>query len=160
MTPRRWPFLAVAALVLVASVGVAASAATTTVLVVTDTAGEEVLSVPVDDDSEVALEYTHSVERTLVTDVYAVDDGALVSDRMLFSSFGAGLPSEAEVTRDGGRYVYHPPERRYDPLVVTTGPVADHELVVDGERHDLAELADDGTVRIEIESRLRLNHGI
>ncbi len=122
-------------------------------LVVSLDDGADLLAVPVDEGAEVAIEYTHSVERTLVTDVYVVADGALVADRMLFSSFGAGLPSEAEVTREGDRYVYEPPKQRYDELVVSTGPIAGHELVVDGDRYDLADRADGGTVTVRIESR-------
>ena len=102
------------------------------------------------------VEYTHSVERSLVSDVYVVSDGALVSDRMLFSSYGAGLPSNAPVTREGDRYLYRPPERRYDPLVVSTGTIAGHELIVDGERYDLVGIADGGTVSIDVETRLRV----
>lgn len=127
----------------------------TTTLVVSDADGTELATFSVEDGDEVAIEYTHSVERTLVTDVYRVSDGALVDDRMLFSSFGAGLPSTADVEVVGDRYVYHPPEQRYERLSVSTGPVADHDLVVDGDRHDLAALADNGTVRLRIESGFR-----
>ena len=127
-------------------------------LVVSLDDGTDLLAVPVEEGDEVSIEYTHSVERTLVTDVYVADDGALVADRMLFSSFGAGLPSEAAVTREGDRYVYEPPKQRYDELVVSTGPVAGHELVVAGDRYDLADRADGGTVTLRIESRPR-SHG-
>ena len=126
-----------------------------TVLVITDDAGNELATFSVDEGDEVALEYTHSVERTLVTDVYRVSDGALVSDRMLFSSFGAGLPSEADVERLGDRYVYYPPDMRYEQLSVSTGPIADHDLVVDGDRHDLAAMADNGTVQLRIDTQSR-----
>lgn len=154
MTRRSWFLVALAALLL--SVGVAAvvGSATTTVLVVVDADGTELLEVPVEPGTEVTIEYTHSVERTTVTDVYVVDDGALVSERMLFSSFGAGLPSNADVTRTGDRYLYHPPAQRHTPLTVSTGPVADHDLVVDGQRYDLAGMTDDGTARLHIETRL------
>lgn len=124
-------------------------------LVITDESGTDSLEISVEPETEIELEYTHSVEQTPVTDIYVVSDGALVSDRMLFSSFGAGLPAQAEVTREDDRYVYHPPEQRYDPLTVTTGPVAGHELVVDGERYDLVKFSDGGTVRIKIETEFR-----
>lgn len=119
-------------------------------LVVVHENGTELLSVPVEEGTEVTLEYEHSVERTLVRDVYVVRGDALVSERMEFSSFGAGLPSHAEVTPDGERYVYVPPEQEYEPLRVTTGFVADHDLLVRGERHDLAGLANGGTVEIRV----------
>lgn len=160
---RRLSTLLAAGTVLVfvlASVAAASGVATTPVLVVTDGESTELLTTPVEQDTEVALEYMHSVERTPVTDVYVVSDGALVSDRMLFSSFGAGLPSQADVTRQGNRYRYRPPEQQFDPLIVTTGHVADHDLVVDGRRYDLAGIADGGTVRIRIENRLRYIHVI
>ena len=157
MPNRAWLAAAVA-VVVVAAVAAAAGtvAATETVLVVTDDSGEELLVTPVEEDTEVTVEYTHSVEKTLVRDVYVARDGELVMTRMEFSSFGAGLPSHADVEAVDGRYVYRPPERGYDPLRVTTGHVADHDLLVGDERHDLAEMADGGTVELRIETRLRL----
>ncbi|MFO7927301.1 MAG: DUF1850 domain-containing protein [Halobacteriota archaeon] len=154
----RFSTIAVAVSV-VCVVAVAATVfAGTTTLVVSDGNGTDLAMFPVHDGSEVTIEYTHSVEKTLVSDVYRVSDGALVDDRMLFSSFGAGLPSEADVEREDDRYVYYPPEQRYERLSVSTGPVADHDLIVDGERHDLHALADDGTVQFRIESSPRFAH--
>ena len=132
----------------------------TTTLVVSDSEGHDQFKISTEPGAEVALEYTHSVERTPVTDIYVVTDQGLVSDRMLFSSFGAGLPAQADVTREGNRYVYEPPAKRYDPLIVTTGTIAGHELVVDGERFDLTEIADGGTVQIRVESGLKDKYGI
>lgn len=123
------------------------------VLVVTDDDGDELLVTPVADDAEVVVAYTHSVERTDVRDVYVVRDGKLVMTRMEFSSYGAGLPSTVPVTRSGDRYVYEPPEQEYDPLRISTGAVADHDLVVGDERYDLAERADGGNVEIRVETR-------
>ena len=157
MTRRAWLAVA-AAVVCVAAVAAAAAsgAATATVLVVSGEDGEELLVTPVDDGAEVTVEYTHSVEKTPVSDVYVVEDGRLVMTRMEFSSFGAGLPSTVDVTEVDGRYVYHPPERSYDPLRVGTGPVADHDLVVGDQRHDLAGIADGGTVELRVETRFGL----
>jgi len=138
----------------VATAIVVTGVATQPVLVVTDDDGTELHSHPVSDGDEVAIEYTHSVERTLVTDVYVVSDGGLVTDRMLFSSYGAGFPSEAAVTREGDRYVYHPPEQRYETLAVSTGVIAGHELIVGDSRYDLADSSDGGTVHVHIENRI------
>ena len=156
MTRRAWTIAAVAACLVAAAIATAvAVSGGTTVLVVTDDDGAELATVPVEEGDTITLEDTHSVERTLVTDSYRVSDGALVSERMLFSSFGAGLPSEADVERIGNRYVYYPPEQRYEQLSVSTGPVADHDLVVRGERYDLAGMADNGTVQFRIDSKSR-----
>ena len=144
---------------IVAAVGLAATsgAAEKRVLVVEDDAGETLLSVPVEENATVTVAYTHSVEKTPVRDVYAVRDGGLVMTRMEFRSFGAGLPSTVDVERgDDGSFVYRPPNRRTEELVVATSPIADHDLVVDGRRYDLVALAEGGSVRLRVTTRLRI----
>lgn len=133
---------------------------TTSTLIVTDDDGTQQIEIAVEEGSEVTIEYTHSVERTLVSDVYVVSGETLTSDRMYFSSFGAGLPAFANVTREGDRYVYEPQKKQYDPLIVSTGPIAGHDLVVDGQRYDLVGIADSGTVQIRVERERTLNYGI
>lgn len=125
-------------------------------LVVEADDGTELLSVPVEENSTVVLAYTHSVEKTPVRDVYAVRDGQLVMTRTEFRSFGAGLPSHADVERtDDGGYLYRPPAEPRDELHVATGRVAGHELVVDDTKYDLVELADAGSVRVSVTTRIR-----
>ncbi len=125
-------------------------------VVATDEQGAEIVVSPVTDETEIILEYTHSVEQTLVRDVYVAADGQLVSVRMEFSSFGAGLPSQAEVTQRDGRYVYEPPRVEYETLHVKTGVIADHDLIVGGTRYDIAALADGGAVEITVQQRRRI----
>lgn len=122
-------------------------------LVVTDDDGTELLAVPVDGETEVVIEYTHSVEKTLVRDVYVPSDDGLVMARMEFSSFGAGLPSRADVTERDGRYVYDPPAATYETLRLETGAIADHDLIVGDERYDVAAMSDDGSVELTVERR-------
>ncbi|WP_144798631.1 DUF1850 domain-containing protein [Halorubrum depositum] len=122
-------------------------------LVVTDDDGAELLATPVGDETEIVIEYTHSVEKTLVRDVYVASDDGLVMTRMEFSSFGAGLPSQADVTERDGRYVYDPPSTTYETLHLKTGAVADHDLIVGGERYDIAAMSDDGAVELTVERR-------
>ena len=158
MSRRLWPsavLLGIAAILsvglLVGSIGgVGSVLSAEQTLTVTDGDDEELLAVDVDDGTEVVIEYEHSVERTLVRDVYVVSDGKLVMDRMEFSSFGAGLPSHANVTQQDGRYVYDIDGQEYGTLRISTGPIADHDLVVDGTRYDLAGMADGGTVEIRV----------
>lgn len=156
VTPRWRPRVGVAIVLVSLSVilaGVVVLTSPTKTLVVTDDSGSVLLDIDVDPGAEVAIEYTHSVEQTPVTDVYTISDCALVEDRMLFSSFGAGLPSEADVSREGDRYVYRPPPQRHDPLIVTTGSLAGHRLFVGDEEYDLADIAAGGTVELQIEHR-------
>lgn len=156
---RTLALVAVGLVVTAAVVGIAvgAGAVEEQALVVEDDGGEELLSVPVEENTTVTVAYTHSVEKTPVRDVYAVQDSDLVMTRMEFESFGAGLPSTADVERgDDGSFVYHPPNQRTEELVVATSPVAGHELVVDGERYNLVELADGGSVRLRVTTRLHI----
>ncbi|MFO7833128.1 MAG: DUF1850 domain-containing protein [Halohasta sp.] len=153
MGRRSWLLVGLGSLciVAIAVLAVVAGGATASQsLVVTDSTDTELLSTTVEEESEIVVEYTHSVEKTPVRDVYVVEDGALVNTRMEFSSFGAGLPAQAAVTVENGRYVYEPPRHRYDPLRVTTGSVADHDLIVDGERYDIAAIADGDTVELRL----------
>jgi hypothetical protein len=154
---RAWLAAAAVAFVCLGVVTpIATGAATQSVLVVDDEGGDALLVTPVEEGTEITVEYTHSVEKTLVSDVYAVDDGRLLMTRMEFSSYGAGLPSSVPVTEVDGRYVYYPPERHYDPLRVTTGYVADHDLVVGEQRYELVDIADGGTVELSVETRLKI----
>ena len=156
---RTLALVAVGLVVTAAAVGIAvgAGAAEEQALVVEDDGGETLLSVPVEENTTVTVAYTHSVEKTPVRDVYAVREGDLVMTRMEFESFGAGLPSTVDVERDAdGSFVYYPHNQRTEELVVATSPVAGHELVVDGERYDLVELADGGSVRLRVTTRLRI----
>ena len=154
----RSAVLLVAALSVVTGIAVAGGAADSVAgeqtLVVTDENGTELLTVPVDDETEIVIEYTHSVEKTLVRDVYVPSEDGLVMTRMEFSSFGAGLPSEVEVTVVDGRYVYHPPQEEYPVLHLKTGDVADHDLTVGDERYDIAAISGNGAVELTVERRL------
>lgn len=122
---------------------------------VVETAEEDrtVLSIPVELGDTVVLEYTHSVEKTPVRDVYTVSEEGLAMVRMEFQSYGAGLPSTADVeTTENGTFVYEPPDTRPGPLFVSPGEVAGHDLVVDGTRYDLVERVDGESVVFTLET--------
>jgi hypothetical protein len=143
-----------AAVVLV--VGVAATAPAGPVLVVEDTeTGEQYLSEPVDSGSTVALEYTHSVEKSRVYDEYRVDGDTLVNTRMEFESYGWGLPARVNVTNVNGTLVYDPAEpiTELERLSVSPGRIAGHTLIVDGREHDLVAVSNGNDVTLHIERR-------
>ncbi len=114
-----------------------------------DDAETTVRAIPVDDGTEVRIEYTHSAQKTPVEDVYVVDGTALQADRSVFHSFGAGLPTDVERTDEG--YVVYGTER-YDELTISPGEVAGHELVVGDERYDLVAIAE-GQVVLSVADR-------
>ena len=125
-------------------------------LVVEDTeTGETYLTVPVANGTEVALEYTHSVEQTRVYDEYTVRGDRLVMTRMEFESYGWGLPAGANVTRENGTFVFDP-EGAYTRLTVSPGSVAGHTLIVGQERYDLVAMSDERAVDIYLTRRSAL----
>lgn len=151
-TLRRTLVAIVVLAILVSTAALAVSASPSKTLVVTDADTDEVLlETPVEDGENVTLAYTHSVEKTAIQDVYVVDDFELRTDRMVFRSHGAGLPSDADIEETDEGFVVSP-NRSYETLPVVPGSIAGHELVVDGERYDLVELSD-GPVRITVEDR-------
>ena len=123
------------------------------VLVVADTeTGDHLLDVPVENGSVVALEYTHSVEKTRVLDTYAVRGDRLVMTRMEFESYGWGLPARAAVETDNGTFAFDPTYAAHE-LVVKPGRVAGHELHVENRTYDLVARSDARAVRLTIERR-------
>lgn len=147
---------AILALAVFAFVVVAVTAPIGAVLVVEDVeTGERYVAEPVNDGSTVALEYTHSVEKSRVYDEYRVDGRTLVNTRMEFESYGWGLPARVDVTNVNGTLVYDPEEpiTELEGLSVSPGRIAGHTLIVDEKRYDLVEVTDGNDVRLHIERR-------
>jgi len=105
-------------------------------LFVEDESGEVLIEQRVEDGDEIILSYTHSVEQTPIRDIYIVDGEGLRMDRMEFSSFGAGLPTDDIEYTDDGFVVYR--DDYYDDLAISVGRIAEHTLIVDGTTYELA----------------------
>ncbi|MFC7044015.1 DUF1850 domain-containing protein [Halobacteriaceae archaeon GCM10025711] len=149
--------LVAALLIIVASVAVAANVPVGRTLVVEDAeTGERLLSQPVENGTLVALEYNHSVEKTRVYDVYAVQDDTLVMTSMEFESYGWGLPARQEVRLEDGKFVFDP-EWQGEELYVKPGRVAGHRLYVGNETYDLVSLSDARSVRLHVARRSALS---
>ena len=149
----RSAVLVVAVAVGLLAAGVAVAVPGESVLVVEDIeTGEVYLSESVDDGSTVALEYTHSVEKSRVYDEYRVDGDTLVNTRMEFESYGWGLPARVDVENVNGTLVYAPDEpiAELETLSVSPGRIAGHTLIVDGQRYDLVAATDASDVRLYI----------
>ena len=135
------------------TVGVAALGTTDMAFVVDSVSGETIVSEPVGEDSEIRIEYIHSVEKTPVVQHYTVEGTTLVLSHSEFRSYGAGLPSTAEVERtDDAGFVRQIDEPR-EQITLRPGETAGHTLMVDGEEFDLVSLADGETVQIELTER-------
>jgi hypothetical protein len=148
--------VALALVVVVAALGSAAAVPDERVLVVADAeTGETYLEAPVENGTVVALEYTHSVEKTRVYEAYTVRDDRLVMTRMEFESFGWGLPAGANVTRENGTFIYDPPGS-YERLTVAPGRIAGHRLHVGDRTYDLVAVSDARSVTLSIQRRSAL----
>jgi len=149
----RRRYVGVAVLVALLLMGTVATVPAGRVLVVEDAeTGEQYMTVPVEDGTTVALEYTHSVEKTRVYDEYTVRGDYLEMTRMEFESFGWGLPSGANVTREDGVYVFDPPGN-YTRVTVSPGDVAGHKLHVGAETYDLVARTNGRSVHLHLARR-------
>lgn len=141
-------------------VGSAAAVPVGQALVVSDLeTGEHLVVTPVHDGSNVSLVYTHSVQKSPVRDEYEVRGDRLVNTRMVFESYGWGLPSRSDVREVNGTFVFEP-DWSGEALNVKPGRVADHELVVDGRHYDLVNVSDARAVRITVADRTALDAAI
>ena len=151
---RRLQLLLGAAIVVVVlGVGIGLAGSGTTLVVEDIETGETYLTAPVENGSTVALEYTHSVEKSRVYDGYRVDGETLVNTRMEFESYGWGLPARVNVTNVDGTLVYAPDEpiTELQQLSVSPGRIANHTLIINGTRHDLVALSEGRDVTIYTE---------
>ncbi|AFK20639.1 DUF1850 domain-containing protein [Haloferax mediterranei ATCC 33500] len=147
----------VAVAILALAVGGSAAVPAGQALVVEDAeTGEHLKQIPVQENTTVALEYTHSVEKTRVLDAYAVQDGKLVMTRMEFKSYGAGLPARANVTTENGSFVFDP-EGSYEEFYVKPGRIAGHKLHVGENTYDLVALSDAQSVRLHVTQQSMLD---
>lgn len=150
-----WLRPGLAVLIVVSALVGASVPAQQTLVVAADDSGETLLQVPVQEDSRVALEYTHSVEQTRVVDTYRVRDSELEMTRMTFESYGWGLPADANVSRVNGSFVYDPPGT-FETVTVKPGRIAGHRLHVGDRTYDLVNRSDGQSVRITVERRSAL----
>lgn len=159
MRRTRFAVLAVVAFAVVTA-GAASAIPGDRVLVVEDAdSGERYLTASVDDGSTVALEYTHSVEKSRVYDEYTVRGDVLEMTRMEFESYGWGLPSDANVTEENGTFVYDP-DANTTRLSVSPGRIAGHRLHVDDETYDLVAVSDAESVDIYVTRKTLLTETI
>ncbi len=150
----------------------AASAAAVTVLIIiaifctrgraqqltlTDTeSGEIYLSVPAEDGTAFAVTFTHSVNKTDVTETYEVRSGEIWLTGCIYYSFGAGVAEELDPSwtltyGDGGEMIISDIDQRLQDLTYVVGTVSDHTLSVNGEEYSLRTLCGrNSSVRFEI----------
>ncbi len=87
--------------------------------------------IPKKDFDEFAIIYEHSVMRTEVKDVFALEKGEILLLRTEYQSFGAGLPTEAHESfrQVGDRFINEGINQRIPKIRMRTGKTTDHRLI-------------------------------
>lgn len=147
MPKKRFWLIAIAAVVvLTAAVAVIFGIANSgTRLVICDRDTNKVYaSYSVEQGEEFSISFIHSVNITEVTDVYYVDGKTIVCDKCVYSSFGAGMPTEWEenwqVSYEGDKMTVSGLDIRQKAVTYIVGTVYDHVLHLGGENIVLNEL--------------------
>lgn len=136
-------FLALALFLSCATASAAPSAVQNTpavqkyLLVLSDSAGKELLAVPMEEGDEFAIRYIHSVAQSPVEDWFSVEDNTIFLEKTVYQDFGAGLPHEADegqVMGFGDGHIsisgFHRPLPTFDQRV---GRIANHTLLLEQE---------------------------
>lgn len=104
-------------------------------LVLSDSAGKELLTVPMDEGDEFAIRYIHSVAKSPVEDWFSVEGDTIFLEKTVYQDFGAGLPHEADqgqVMNFGDGHIsisgFHRPLPTFDQRV---GRIANHTLLLE-----------------------------
>ena len=96
------------------------------------------------DGGEFSVSFIHSVNITEVTDGYYIDGEYIVCDKCIYSSFGAGMPTEWEenwtVSYEGDKMTISGLDLRQKEVTYIVGTVYDHILTLGDERIVLNEL--------------------
>ena len=147
MTKKRFLEIAIAAVVLLtAAVAVIfALPDNSPKLVICDReSGKAYAELDISDGEEFSVSFIHSVNITEVVDVYFVDGGTIVCDKCIYSSFGAGMPTEWEenwqVSYEGDKITLSGLDVRREEVTYIVGTVYDHILDYRGEKIVLNEL--------------------
>ena len=92
----------------------------------------------VDQGQEFTIKYTHSVEKSPVTETYKIDGDDIILLETTFKSFGAGLPATTpytfEIVDDTFR-IYDIDEKMKSVMYRTGAEIANHEVLIGDESY-------------------------
>ena len=112
-------------------------------------------------DDWFAVVFVHSVERTLVEERFKVEpDGSLLLFETRYSSYGAGLPSDAEegFAVEDGKFVLKL-HRRFERIVLRVSHIEGHGMVFCDRTiwfKDIANVNDALTIYVKVLPSLKL----
>lgn len=106
-------------------------------LVLENSEGKNLYTVPMSDGGEFAIRFIHSVAKSPVTDYFILKEGKVVLDKTIYHDFGAGLPHKPEkgqeMKSENGELSITGFNREIPELSLRVGRVADHTLLIFGK---------------------------
>lgn len=113
-------------------------------------------NVTIDIGEEFYIDYTHSVMKTTVRDVFEItENNTLRLTRTEYSSFGAGLPTEnyGSFKLENGRYINEGINMELSYIPLRVGNIANHRLLLqEGNEFFLTNFVEGGTL-IDVKPR-------
>jgi hypothetical protein len=118
-------------------------------LVLSDVKTEEVLfRAEAPEGTAFSVSFTHSVNKSPVSEHYIIKDGAVFLESLRYRAFGAGMPSEPDpgqtLRYEDGEMVIEGYDREMPYLVYFVGRQAGHVLHLEDEDIPLNEIAEPG----------------
>ena len=162
MSKKRFLVVAITAVVVMTAAAfvIFALSVTGTKLVISDRdSGRIYARYDIDEGEEFSVSFIHSVNLTEVTDCYYADGKTIVCDRCIYSSFGAGMPTEWEddwtVSYEGDKITISGLDIRQKRVTYIVGTVYDHILHINGVDVILNELCGkNAEITLEIKTPL------
>lgn len=108
--------------------------------------GKVYAAFPCPNGTRFSVEFTHSVNKSPVIDLFEVNDGVISVVEARYYSFGAGMPFSSDepgwtfTTDEDGTIIVTGISYTYDSLNYIVGTVYDHILTINGESINLREL--------------------
>jgi hypothetical protein len=114
------------------------------ILEIINSASGKVYNRLVIESKEFAVEYIHSVNNSVVQEIFKVDGKNIKPAAVRFYSFGAGMQTELEegqqMLRDGDAFIITGFNRSFTELNYIIDTASDHLLLLNGERISLRDL--------------------
>lgn len=90
-------------------------------------------TIELDEGREFSITYTHSVEKSEVTEVFEARGEDIFVMESYTESYGAGLPYEGTVLEEDGRFAIKDINQRIDALVVRPSKLYPHYITYNNE---------------------------
>ncbi|MGO1468855.1 MAG: DUF1850 domain-containing protein [Tissierella sp.] len=98
----------------------------------------------VKEEEEFTIKYTHSVEKSPVTEKYKVYEDEIILLETTFKSYGAGLPATTEYDFeliDDGFRIYNINKKYRDVIYRTGAEIANHEIIIGDKTYEFLDFS-------------------